>query len=159
LQLDKKILYDESYRFMDKLNNFLLQHVFRKLIWINHWHHPQPLLKQTLKDVYGTFSEEMMASSQNKFRSNNDLNQYMYRYWQLIKGNFYPHRHDDDLIANIDSYAILEKLIENLETNNHINFVCFNDSTTLSNSEYDKVKARLTAYLENHFPHKASFEY
>lgn len=158
LQLDGHTLYHESYTLLDKVNNFLLQHIFKKLIWLNHWHHPQPLLKNTLKEVYATFGKEMMESSQNRFRTKSDLNQYMYRYWQLIHGEFYPYRHRDDLITNLDSLVVLEKMIDTLETDDEINFVCFNDSTELLDTEYDKVKNRLRDYLEEHFPNKASFE-
>ena len=159
IKLNKNSLYHKSYSIKEKINNYLFQNIFKELIWLNHWHHPQPLLKQTLHDVYDAFSEEMMISSKNRFRSNSDLNQYMYRYWQLTQRNFHPHRYNDDLIANIDSYAVLENLIHTLETKKHINFVCFNDSTELNNEEYDKVKIKLTTYLEARFPNKASFEY
>jgi len=158
LHFDKHQLYHKSYTLTDKINNFLLQHLFKRYIWLNHWHHPQPLLKQTLQDVYDAFSEEMMQSSRNKFRSKSDLNQYMYRYWQLSTGNFYPYRHQDDLIANISSVEVLEEMLTDLEKSQQTNFVCFNDSTDLSESEYLSVKNRLTDFLEKHFPQKASFE-
>ncbi len=159
VQLENQYLYHKSYSTLDKFNNFFLQKIFKKFIWLNHWHHPQPLLKQTLKDVYDEFSVEMMECSKNRFRSNSDLNQYMYRYWQLAKGEFYPYKHNDDLIANITSFSVLEKMIDTLNTNKNINFVCFNDSTDLSDEEYYKVKTALSDYLEKHFPDKASFEY
>jgi len=158
LQLESRTLYHESYRLSDKVNNFLLQHLFKRLIWLNHWHHPQPLRRETLEAVYTTFKDEMMRSSQNRFRANSDLNQYMYRYWHLIKGDFHPYRHDDDLIANLDAMSILETLIERLEKSDDINFVCFNDSVHLNDTEYDAVKQKLTQFLEAHFPNKASFE-
>ncbi len=158
ITLKKQYLFHNTYTLSEKINNYLFQHLFQRLFWINHWHHPQPLLKNTLKEVCEVFPEKMMSCSQNRFRSNHDLTQYIYRYWQLIHGNFYPYKHNDDLIANIDSYAVLKKLIQILETDESINFVCFNDSTELNNEEYDKVKKWLTAYLENHFPEKASFE-
>ena len=158
LQLGHQYLYHKSYSILDKINNFFLQNIYKKIIWINHWHHPQPLLKQTLKDVYNEFSIEMMECSKNKFRSNNNLNQYMYRYWQLLKGEFYPFKHDDGLVSNISSFNVLQNMIERLESDPTINFVCFNDSTDLSDAEYGKVKTELKNYLEKNFPEKASFE-
>jgi hypothetical protein len=158
LRLKNKYLYHPSYSFSDRINNFLFQHLFKKFIWINHWHHPQPLLKKTLEEVYDIFSSEMMECSKNRFRSNSDLNQYMYRYWQLLNGDFYPYKHNDGLIANISSLRVLEKMIETLGERSDINFVCFNDSTELKNDEYMDVKSRLTNFLETRFPEKASFE-
>ena len=158
VQPESKYLFHHTYSFSDKVNNFLLRYVFRKLIWISHWHHPQPFLKQTLQDVYRTFPDEMMQCSQNRFRSNDDLTQYIYRYWQLIKGDFYPYKHNDGLVANLDSFEILQEMITKLKTDNTLRFVCFNDSVKLSDIEYTKVKHALLSFLEQHFPKKASFE-
>jgi len=158
ISLEKKYLYHRSYSLRDKFSNFLLQNFYKKFLWLSHWHHPQPFLKSTLNDVYHTFQSEMMQCSQNKFRDKSDLNQYIYRYWQLAKGNFYPCKHNDGMISNLDTLEILETLISNIESNKNTNFVCFNDSTLLSDSEYEKVKITLLTYLENRFPDKASFE-
>ena len=151
-------LFHPSYTLSDKLNNALLRYLFRKFIWINHWHHPQPLLKQTLNEVYRHFSSQMMQCSRNRFRSNNDLTQYLYRYWQLATEHFIPFKYNDGLVTNIDSYKTLQKMIEKLKTDTTINFVCFNDSIHLSDTEYMTVKKALTDFLETHFPEKASFE-
>ncbi len=151
-------LFHPTYTLSDKVNNLLLRYVFKKLLWLNHWHHPQPYLKQILCDVYEAFSEEMTVSSQNRFRAENDLTQYLYRYWQLVTENFYPYKHNDGFVANVDSLAVLEGMIERLTADPHINFVCFNDSTGLTNEEFVKVKKRLTGFLETRFPYKASFE-
>jgi len=157
IQLNKTLLYHPSYPLKSKVSNFILDNIYKKFIWIEHWHHPQPYLKSTLQEVYSEFQNEMMECSKNKFRDNSDLNQYIYRYWELAKGNFYPYKHDDASISNLASVSVLEMLIEEVESNN-INFVCFNDSIYLSDIEYDKVKVKLAEYLENYFPDKASFE-
>lgn len=158
IQMHDRYLFDKSYSTIDKINNYILKYLLKRLIWINHWHHPQPMLKQTLREVYREFGTEMMQSSQNRFRSKSDLNQYMYRYWQLLTENFYPHKYNDDLIGNLDSMEVFYKMVDRLEKDPNINFVCFNDSIHLSDTEYMTVKKALTAFLETHFPEKASFE-
>ncbi len=158
LKFHNASLFHQSYTLSDKLNNVLLRYLFRKFVWINHWHHPQPLLKQTLAEVYEHFASQMMQCSQNRFRSNDDLTQYLYRYWQLATEHFVPFKYSDDMVANIDSYKTLQKMIEKLKTDTTINFVCFNDSVHLSDAEYMTVKKTLTAFLEEQFPEKASFE-
>jgi len=158
IQLDSKYLYHSSYNVTNKINNFLLTKIFKKFIWIEHWHHPQPYLRKTLGDVYSEFRSELMACSKNRFRDNSDLNQYIYRYWQLAQGNFQPCKYNDAMIANLNSMNTLNKLIDEIENNKSINFICFNDSTALSDIEYDKVKMKLLEYLEKHFPKQASFE-
>ena len=158
IQLPKQYLYHKSYPLGNKINNFFLDKIFKKFIWIEHWHHPQPYLKKTIDDVYHTFKPELMKCSQNRFRDNSDLNQYIYRYWQLAQGLFHPYKHNDALVSNLDSINILDTLLEEIQNNTNINFVCFNDSTALSDTEYDKVKTKLITYLENYFPEKSSFE-
>jgi hypothetical protein len=157
-KMENHLLYHSSYSISDKVNNFLFQYFYKKLIWINHWHHPQPLLKKTLQEVYTAFSDEMMACSRNKFRSNSNLDQYMYRYWQLIHGNFHPFKYNDGLVTNLDSMEILNSMIDKLQSTQHINFVCFNDSVHLTDEAYQQVKNTLNDFLEKRFPDKASFE-
>ena len=158
LSLSKETLYHRSYSTKTKISNFLLDKLYRKYIWLGHWHHPQPYLKETLKEVYGEFKEAMMHCSSNKFRDNSDLTQYLYRYWHLTKQKFYPYDHKDGLIANIDSKTTLEYLLNQLRKNSSINFVCFNDDLNLSEEEYIVIKHELNQFLEAHFLQKASFE-
>ena len=155
---DSAHLFHPSYSTSDKINNFFLKYWFKKLIWINHWHHPQALRKNTLQEVYNTFKTEMLYSSQNRFRSNSDLNQYMYRYWHLVHGEFHPYKHNDGFVSNIDSHETLNHMIEQLHKTPHINFVCFNDSPELDDTQYETIKHTLQSFLEERFPQKASFE-
>jgi hypothetical protein len=101
----------------------------------------------------------MMQCSQIKFRSNDNLDQYMYRYWQLIHENFYPYKHNDELISNLDSPKVLDKMIQRLKRDKHINFVCFNDSTKLDDTQYETIRQGLQDFLEQRFSEKASFEF
>jgi hypothetical protein len=158
IRLEKMYLYHSTYNFKTKLSNFLLSNIYKKFVWIEHWHHPIPYLRSTLKDVYNEFEKEMMTCSSNKFRKNNDLTQYLYRYWQLASGNFYPYKHNDAIIANITSINILNDMLNVIEKNEDINFVCFNDDLDLSDSEFLVVKNKLKSFLEKTFPNKASFE-
>jgi hypothetical protein len=158
LKLEKDSLYHSTYSIKTKISNFLLDHVYRKLIWLEHWHHPIPYLKSTLTDVFDEFEKEMMTCSANKFRKNNDLTQYIYRYWQLASGNFYPYKHNDGLIANITSVDILNNMLDAIKKNQNINFVCFNDDLNLSDLEFTKVKNKLNMFLEEFLPNISSFE-
>ena len=156
LSLNK--LFHPSYGLKTNISNFLLRKIYKKYFWFEHWHHPQPYLKQTLHEVHHTYISDMDMCSANRFRSNNDLTQYLYRYWHLCKGAFFPYKHNDGLVSNLDSPEILDKMIKRLKRDRHINFVCFNDSTKLDDSEYEMIKHNLQGFLEERFPQKASFE-
>ncbi len=158
-KLKTEHLYADSYPFIDKISNFLMKNFYKKALRIAHWHHPQPYKKRTLEEVYKAFRYEMMVCSVNKFRKNNDLTQYLYRYWRLLRGDFYPKKYND---AYKDmspvSLESLNNIIRGIESDENIRFACFNDNLKLSEEEYDKIKERLQEYLEGKFPQKASFE-
>lgn len=74
---------------IDVINNIFL------MKWKGHTgfvinHHPQPYLKSTFEDVWSSNLETMEKTSASKFRSNEDVNQYLFRYWQLVTASFIP---------------------------------------------------------------------
>lgn len=158
-KFQKESLYHESYDFTDKLRNFLMENIYKKFFWIEHWHHPRSYNMKTLRDCYFHYEKEMMVCSKNKFRSNNDLTQYLYRYWHLAKQEFVPYKHNDGYISRITSYDSLKKSILFLDKSKGYNFVCFNDNmTSITDNEFNKTKSLLVTYLNNKFPRKSIFE-
>lgn len=53
-------------------------------------HMPAAFLKQTFRDVWAAEQEILTNTSMQKFRSKNDVSQYLIRSWQMITGNFEP---------------------------------------------------------------------
>lgn len=155
--LDNKMLYSESYSLENKLSNFLLKNVYKKYFWFEHWHQPIPYLKRTLVEVKEKCFKEMQVCAANRFRNNTDLTQYLYRYWRLAKGDFYPYKHNDGFETNIDSIEKLDKAIT-ICNSEKPNFVCLNDSPSLSNEDFEVIKQKVLEYLSVNFPEKASFE-
>jgi len=159
LQLDKEHLFHETYGSGQKISNFLSKRLYKKPFWIDHWHHPQPYLKHTISQVFEAFREEMLEVSSHKFRSSKDLTHYLYRYWHLYHGAFIPYFHNDGKIVRPSSLKHLQSIINNLEHENGLRFVCFNDQANqLSENEFAEMTQKMEAYLESRFPHKASFE-
>lgn len=155
--LHNRYLYNSSYSHKMKLSNFLLKHFYKKAFWIQHWHFPQAYLKSTFLNTREYFKKDMEICSSNKFRQNNDLTQYLYRYYQLINENFYPHFHNDGYILSPKNNNDLKKKLFSLEKKD-ISFLCVNDSKNLENNEFYKIKETLNKYLENNLSQKASFE-
>ncbi|OOF67554.1 stealth family protein [Rodentibacter caecimuris] len=155
--IDSDKLYSYSYSFYNKLSNFLLSKLYHNFFWFEHWHLPQPYLKRTLLDVKKRYYKNMQICSKNRFRNNTDLTQYLYRYWHLAKGDFFPFKHNDGIEDNICSINDLNKMIKKCDKLQP-NFVCFNDSPTLSDLDYEIIKNKITEYLDRRFPEKGSFE-
>ncbi len=109
-------------------------------------------LKSTLEKVWIEEPEILRETCQHKFRNNSDVNQYIFRYWQLASGNFYP-------------YSIKGKYFK-VSTNNDdiINYirrkkgkiVCINDNEF--DGDFELIKKRINSSLEYIFPNKCSFE-
>lgn len=53
-------------------------------------HLAQPFLKSTLEKVWEAEYEVLHNTCKNKFRNNSDVNAYLFRFWHLCEGNFYP---------------------------------------------------------------------
>jgi len=150
-------LYHYTYSRKTKISNWIMQNVYKEIIWLEHWHHPTPYLKRTLKDVSNEFPNEMMKCSKNRFRTNDGLNPYIYRYWQLATHNFYPFKHNDGLFCKIENKKDMNQCLRSM---GGYTFVCPNDSVpdTISEEEYTYIETTIIEKLDKLFPNKASFE-
>ncbi|WP_162271071.1 glycosyl transferase [Morganella psychrotolerans] len=71
------------------LNNILLL-PWAKFTGFKNFHIPQPFLRKTFIEIYSKEEELIHNTSINKFRKITDINQYIFRDWQLASGDFYP---------------------------------------------------------------------
>jgi len=157
IKLENKFIFHKSYSLRIKISNFLMKYFYHKIIWLEHWHHPIPYLKTTLQDVFSEYKLEMMECSSNRFRADNDLTQYIYRYWQLASGNFYPYRYNDGKFLKIEVLKDMELCVNEIE---FYNFYCPNDSISdeISDMENKEIEKILITKLKEVFSTKASFE-
>lgn len=118
-------------------------------------HLPNSYLKQTFEDVWRTFPDELSATSRTRFRSVNDVSQYLFRYWQLATGDFSP--------LNTSRYAkfyeITASTIDEIESNirqQDVEMLVLNDSAEIEN--FDELKRRVCEAFEEILPQKSVFE-
>ena len=118
-------------------------------------HLPNAFLKSTFLEVWANFEEKLNKTSSSRIRSIADVNQYLFRYWQLVKGTFVPYNVckgaryveiSDDNINEVVS--IIKKQKDNI--------VILNDSADLSDFEY--AKQRINNAFEFILSEKSSFE-
>ncbi len=125
-------------------------------ISIRHFAHPY--LKTTFDDVWENCSDAIEKTVNHKFRNElEDVNQWLFRYWQLCKGNFSPVNHYKK-----------EKMIKISEWNHNSTIallkhryseICIDDDTdeNLCN-DYDKKMSEIAVAFEKILPQKSSFE-
>lgn len=134
-----------------------------------NYHQPQPFLKSTFIDLWQKENELLSKVSASKFRSNGDINQYLFRYWQLVTGNFEPIATSATL--NLRPYKELRALDDAIKIASDIQssqfeMYCINDATsksrfTLENMSLDDFslcKQNIINALSQILPNKSEFE-
>ena len=127
--------------------------------FFNH-HLPVPIRKETISEIWEKEPDIMNLTSKNRFRSKNDVNQYIFRYWELARQSFYPinNRELGDYI--VLSPQTIDHTI-NLLNNYTKKMICLNDSDSDSICSYDEfelMKNKLVTFFESRYPQKSRFE-
>lgn len=119
-------------------------------------HQAQPFLKSTFEDVWKQEVVVLEETSKSKFRKATDVNQYLFRYWQLVTGNFIP-------VSIKDSkYVAIKTLVHCLDTSESIikqkySLMCFNDKLD-EDINFKEAKQIINSALEKILPQKSSYE-
>ena len=117
-------------------------------------HQPQPFLKSTFNEVWEKFGQELDQTSSTKFRSPSDYNQYLFRYWQLVTGTFYPNcRKEKNFSCSNGELSEIKRVF--VSRNTHT--VCLNDVPE-SSTDFEGTKKKLQVILEETFPDKSQYE-
>ena len=96
----------------------------------------------------------MNRVSGNRFRTPFDVNQYVFRYWQLASGQFSP-------VSRVSRGKYLSifypmDCIESTLNDPKIKMVCIND--TPYDIDFEQTMAQIVAIYEKKLPNKSSFE-
>lgn len=118
-------------------------------------HLPSPFLKQTYRKVWEHYPIELDKISRNKFRSTSDVNQYLFKQWQIVSGDFDPIN-----LTKISRYIeASSKKLPNLQralSDKKCKLICINDVAIEKN--FNKTKLKINKLLNFHLPNKSSFE-
>lgn len=152
-ELGNSYFNNKSYGLKNKLKNKFFN-LFSRYGHIEHYHHPQPYLKQTLEKTYIAYKEEIDYTCSQKFRTEKDLTIYINRYWQLCSGNFYPKYYNDFYTVNIKNEETAKIALEKMKD---MRFLCLNDSKDLK-KEYSRIKKIVMDGLETILPDKCQYE-
>lgn len=117
-------------------------------------HGASPLLKSTCETLWSKEYELLDEVCKHKFRSPDDVNQYIFREWQKQTGDFVPanlHR----MFCYLDVGKDCEKA-RDVVRNQKRKMICLNDSN--QDIEFETVKNALCSALESILPEPSSFE-
>ena len=117
-------------------------------------HVAQSMLKSSITTLWEKEPELMQLSSQDRFRKNNGVNHWVFRYWQLVTGQFVPRD-----IRFSKMYSLQDdnrETIHDILRDKHIKLICINDNDKIVNIE--NAYSQQIQMFETMFPSKSSFE-
>ncbi len=116
-------------------------------------HQANAYCKKTYSEVWDKYYEYLDKTCQNKFRTSEDINQFIFYYWQLCTGNFYPRKKNTSgyFVVSEKNYPNIKKCFENDKTK----LLCLNDN---DDEDCQETYNKIIELFQNKFPEKSSFE-
>ena len=114
-------------------------------------HMPIPYLKSTFETVWKKEGQWLSDTSSHKFRSDDDLTDWVMRYWQIQSGDFKAGS------IKFSKYYLqneTQKIINDLKTSKH-HMICINDTPMTKDADID---LSLKKALELKFDRSSKFE-
>lgn len=116
-------------------------------------HLPQPFLKKTFKNIWNAEPEWLAETSSHKFRSIEDVNQWLARYWQFASGDFTPGSVN---VGRFFSIGRDDMQIEEVLAHQKFKMICLSDDSIAL--DFEKEKEFIKKCFEHILPEKSSFE-
>ena len=117
-------------------------------------HLPAALLKSTYEKVWRLEGEQLERRGTNRFRSSEDLTQWLMKSWQICEGNFVVRSttwgHYFDL-----GHDSIDEICQSIEQNKY-RAICLNDSD--GKMEFEKIQHRLIKSFELILSKQSGFE-
>lgn len=130
--------------------NNLLSKPWSQITGFYDAHGPASILKSTMKQVKEVEPEVFKRTSEARFRSSDDINQWLFRYWQIASGNFEPRKMTFEKLINLKDIKSNRELFKNKQ----LKAICVNDVT----ENFSQDITILQDLLEKKFPNKSEFE-
>lgn len=143
--------------FTIKNGNLLLRTIlfsrFKTILGIYEPHIANSYLKSSFIEVWDKEYDVLDNSSRSKFRSREDVNDWLVRQWQIMSGDFYPRSRDYGLMMNA---ANVDEVIKKLKKPKKCHMICIND--TIEVKDFDLCRDSINKALNDLLPEKSIFE-
>lgn len=116
-------------------------------------HLPIPYMKSVLQSVWDKEYDILNETSSRKFRSSEDVNQWLFRYWQFVNGQF---SQDKGVQGRFFSIGRDDSLIKKAILNQEYDVVCLSDDKV--EIDFEKERQFIKDQFEVILPQKSSFE-
>ncbi len=142
------------YHWYDNLRTLALRFLFPDyFLGFKSFHCPAPFLKSSFEELWEKEPELLALTSSHRFRSREDVNQWLALWWQLASGRFMPRRIDAlHCAAQEDT---VERLCEVIRDQRH-EMLCISDPS--GELDFEALSSRIRSAFETILPEKCSFE-
>lgn len=124
---------------------------FKRLQGIYNPHGPLPLLKSTCNLLWERDGGVLDETCRCRERSGDNVSAYVFRYEQLLSGNFVPSKSHNRYLEVAQPVSVIAKAAVHAKT------VCIND-VSMSDKAFIQKKKSVCRYLQHKFPKKSGFE-
>ena len=156
---NKKSVLDVAGKKFFKL--FYGKHIIKNfvaLLWkpvlgFYDYHIPISHKKSVFKLLEEKEKQLFLNTYKNKFRSKDEINHWLMRYWNLCSGDFIPRNIDFGRYYEISNSNIE---LKNILMKDNCKVICVNDSTDIEN--FEETKKEILEIFEEKFPKKSKYE-
>lgn len=151
---NRKKYINKAYRTKDNIRTLGMEVLFPDLFaGFKNLHAPAAYLKSTFESVWKAEPELMKSTSSHRFRSNDDVNQWVMLWWQVASGTFSPYNVDN--IPSAIREATIGSLCDIIEQQKN-DMICINDPE--DDVDFELLSKKLKASFEKILPEKSEFE-
>ena len=120
-----------------------------------HYDHlPSSFLKSTFTEVWEQYGEVLDATCRAKFRTESNVNQWLFKYWQFCRGHYCVRKDTFGEVFHIEEKNIGE-LCTAIERQQY-HMLCVND--TPRTPDFEATKQQVNACFERILPAQSTFE-
>ena len=145
---------DRAYRWQDNIRTKAIEKLFPNYFTgFRNLHAPAAYRKRTFEEVWNAEPELLARTTAHRFRSAEDVNQWVCLWWQIASGQFAPFN-TDNFVSCTDESTI-DNLCRIICEQSH-DMLCINDPEKAV--DFDSLALRLRKAFESILPNKSGFE-
>lgn len=145
---------NRAYRWQDNIRTRAIERLFPNYFTgFKNLHAPAAYCKSTLQQVWSAEPELLARTTAHRFRSAEDVNQWVFLWWQVAGGQFAPFN-TDNVVSSIGDDTI--DLLCSIICGQSHDMLCINDPS--ENIDFKELAARLEDSFQRILPEKSRFE-
>lgn len=150
----RKKYINKNYRWKDNIRTILLEKMYPDYFTgFKNIHAPAAYLKKSFQEVWNAEPEKLELTCRDRFRTSDNVNQWVVLWWQIASGKFMP-KCIDNVVGAVNNDSI-DKFCSIIQQQKH-DYICLNDPEAEIN--FNKLSGRLMDAFELILPDKCRFE-